>query len=403
MKAVILAAGEGTRLRPFTMSRPKGMIPVGNRPILEYVVEALVKNGIKDIVMVVGYRRDTIMLHFQDGTRFGAAIEYVIQDKPLGTAHALALASDKLDNDGFLVVAGDNLINEQIVADLLKNRDGPSMVVAESENPSKYGVVNVEGSRIVELVEKPDWKMGNIINTGIYYFPHKILEHFQVLGHFRGQTFHTEHGITEVLAPLVREIAMTAVKSRGKWVDAVYPWDLPDINAQALEFHGQGIRGTIESGVTLKGAVDVGTGTRICSGCHIEGPVTIGEGCHIGPNVIILPSTSIGHGVQIDPFTYISHCLIMSNSVIGSHSHLSHSVIGDGVRTKAGIFAPSDECIVRADRELFKLGDIGAMVGQDTVVGSRVVISPGSVIGAECRIGDGARIAGNLDNRSIVV
>lgn len=397
MKAVILAAGEGTRLRPFTMSRPKGMIPVGNRPILEYVVEALVKNGIKDIVMVVGYRKDTIMLHFQDGKRFGAAIEYVVQEKPLGTAHALSVAADRLGDDDFLTVAGDNLIGARIVADLLQNHNGLSIAVAESENPSKYGVVKTEGNRIVEMVEKPAWKMGNIINTGIYYFPHSMLEHV------RGRTFSTERGITQLLAPLVKDIRMTAVKSKGKWIDAVYPWDLLNVNAQALEFHGQGIRGTVEPGVTMKGPVDVGAGTRIRSGCHIEGPVTIGEGCDIGPNVVILPSTSIGNGVQIDSFTHISHCLIMSNAVIGSHSHLSRSVIGDGVRARAGTFASSDACYVRVERELFKLSDVGALVGQDTAIGSRVVISPGTVIGAGCRIEDGARVSGNLDNKSIVV
>jgi len=397
VKAVILAAGEGTRLRPFTMSRPKGMIPVGNRPILEYVVEALVKNGIKDIIMVVGYRKDTIMLHFQDGKRFGASIEYVVQEKPLGTAHALALAADRLGDDDFLTVAGDNLINARLVTDLLERHDGMSITVTESENPSKYGVVKVEGDRIVEMVEKPDWKMGNIINTGIYYFPHGMLEHF------RGRSFTAERGITQVLAPMVKEVRMTAVKTKGKWIDAVYPWDLLNVNAQALDSQGQGVRGTVEPGTVLKGPVFVGAGTRIRSGCHIEGPVNIGEGCDIGPNVVILPSTSIGNGVQIDSFTHISHCLIMSNAVIGSHSHLSRSVIGDGVRARAGTFAASDSCYVRVERELFKLSDVGALIGQDTRVGARVVITPGTVIGAGCRIEDGAQVSGYLDNKSIVV
>jgi len=218
------------------------------------------------------------------------------------------------------------------------------MVVAESENPSKYGVVNIEGNRIVELVEKPDWKMGNIINTGIYYFPHTVLEHF------RRTTFRTEKGITQLLAPLVSEIGLTAVKSKGRWIDAVYPWDLLSLNARALEFHGQGIKGTVEPGATLKGPVDVGAGTRIRSGCYIEGPVAIGEGCDIGPNVVILPSTTIGNGVQIDPFCYISHCLIMNNVLIGSHSHIARSVIGDGVRSRAGLFATSDAPVRPAEQ-----------------------------------------------------
>lgn len=397
MKAVVLAAGEGKRLRPFTMSRPKGMITVGNRPILEYIVEALVSNGVKDIIMVVGYRRDTIMLHFQDGKKFDASIEYVIQEKPLGTAHALSLAGPRLNGEDFLIVAGDNMIDAQLITDLLAKRNGLTMVVAESESPSKYGVVKIEGDRIVDLVEKPEIQIGNIINTGIYYFPHKMVELFRM------PAFRKELGITQLLSGMVSEIEIRAVKSIGRWNDAVYPWDLLNVNTQALDFTGQGVKGTVEPGAVLKGPVNVGVGTRIRSGCYIEGPVIIGEGCDIGPDVVILPSTSIGNGVQIEPFSYISHCLIMGNAIIGSHTHLSRSVIGDGVRAKAGLFVPSDSCIVRAEREVFQLSDVGAHIGQDTVIGSRVVISPGTVVGAGCRIEDGVRVSGNLENKSVVV
>lgn len=397
MKAVILAAGEGKRLRPFTMSRPKGMITVGNRPILEYIVEALVSNGVKDIIMVVGYRRDTIMLHFQDGKKFDASIEYVIQEKPLGTAHAISLAGPRLNGEDFLIVAGDNMIDAQLITDLLAKRNGLTMVVAESESPSKYGVVKIEGDRIVDLVEKPEIQIGNIINTGIYYFPHKMVELFRM------PAFRKELGITQLLSGMVSEIEIRAVKSIGRWNDAVYPWDLLNVNTQALDFTGQGVKGTVEPGAVLKGPVNVGVGTRIRSGCYIEGPVIIGEGCDIGPDVVILPSTSIGNGVQIEPFSYISHCLIMGNAIIGSHTHLSRSVIGDGVRAKAGLFVPSDSCIVRAEREVFQLSDVGAHIGQDTVIGSRVVISPGTVVGAGCRIEDGVRVSGNLENKSVVV
>jgi UDP-N-acetylglucosamine diphosphorylase / glucose-1-phosphate thymidylyltransferase / UDP-N-acetylgalactosamine diphosphorylase / glucosamine-1-phosphate N-acetyltransferase / galactosamine-1-phosphate N-acetyltransferase len=374
------------------------MIPVGNRPILEYIVEALVQNGVKDIIMVVGYHKDTILSHFEDGRRFGARIQYVTQEKQLGTAHALSLASEHLNKDeGFMTVAGDNFIDARLVADLLEKRKGPSLVVTESEIPSKYGVVTIENGKILDIVEKPDWKMGNIINTGVYYFTRDLMPHF------KDQVFNVERGITQTLAPMMHKLDVTAVQTKGKWIDAVYPWDLLGVNALALEFHGQGINGTVENGVTIKGPVAIGAGTRIRSGCYIEGPVSIGENCDIGPNVTILPSTSIGQGVQVEPYTYIAHSLVMSSVRIGSHSHISHSVIDDGVKTKAGLFAPSGCCYARVERELFKLSDIGALIGADTMVGSRVVISSGSVIGTGCRIEDGVKVNGNLENRSVVV
>lgn len=397
MKAVILAAGEGTRLRPFTTSRPKGMIPVGNRPILEYIVEALVRNGVKDIIMVVGYRKESILSHFENGRHFGARIEYVEQEKQLGTSHAMALASKWLKDEGFLSVAGDNLIDSQLIGDLLDKREGTSMVVTQSEIPSKYGVVTIERGKVSNIVEKPETRMGNIINTGVYYFESNVLRYFQ------DREPSTELGITQTLAPIARELGITPIHTKGKWIDAVHPWDLLRVNATALEFHGQGINGTVENGVIIKGSVSIGTGTRIRSGCYIEGPVAIGEGCDIGPNVTITPSTSIGNGVIIEPFSYLNNCLIMSSVRIGSHSHLSHSVLDDGVRAKAGLFAPNGVSYSRVDRELFKLMDVGALIGQDTLVGSRVVISPGSIIGAGCRIEDGVKVSGNLDNRSVVV
>jgi glucose-1-phosphate thymidylyltransferase len=397
MKAVVLAAGEGTRLRPFTMSKPKGMIPVGNRPILEYIVEALVQNRVKDIVMVVGYRKDAILSHFEDGRRFGANIEYVNQDKQLGTAHALILAAPNVEGEGFLTVAGDNLIDARLIADLLERKKGSSLVVTESEIPAKYGVVQIQGGRIHSIVEKPEGRVGNIINTGVYYFESDIMRYF------KEEDFDMERGITQTLAPYLPILEFTPVHTKGKWIDAVYPWDLVNINSAALEFHGQGINGTVENGVTIKGPVSIGKGTRVRSGCYIEGPVAIGEGCDIGPNVTILPSTSIGNGVMVGPYTSIESCLIMSSVRIGSHSHLSHSVLDDGVKAKPGLFAPSGGGYCRLDRELFKLSHVGALIGQDTTVGSRVVISSGTVIGAGSRIEDGVRVNMNLENKSVVV
>lgn len=397
MKAVILAAGEGTRLRPFTMSRPKGMIPVGNRPILEFIVEALVQNGVKDMIMVVGYRKDTILSHFEDGRRFDARIQYVNQDKQLGTAHALSLAAKHLNGEDFLTVAGDNLIDGKLIADLLAKKKGSSLVVTESEIPAKYGVVQIKDGRINNIVEKPEVRVGNVINTGVYYFKSDIMKLFCE------QTFDMERGITQILAPMISRLDFTPVKTKGKWIDAVYPWDLLNINSSALEFHGQGINGTVENGVTIKGAVSIGKGSRIRSGSYIEGPVAIGEGCDIGPNVTIMPSTSIGNGVIIGPYTYVDNCLIMSSVRIGSHSHLSHSVLDDGVKVKTGLSATTGCSYARVDREVFKLPDVGALIGQDTLVGARVVVSSGTVIGAGCQIADGVKVSVNLENNSVVV
>jgi len=396
LKAVVLAAGEGTRLRPFTVSRPKVMIPVGNKPILEYVIGALVANGLRDIVLVVGYRKERIVSHFQDGKKFGARITYAVQEKQLGTAHALSVASQFIDGD-CMVVAGDNLIDGRTVADLLQNCRIPAVLVTESEIPSKYGVVQVEGERVSSLVEKPERRIGNVISTGMYCLNQELLRQIEE-GVAAGLP-----GITHILQALVSKVRVSAVQTTGKWIDAVYPWDIIQVNAAALSVQGQEVSGTVESGATIKGHVSVGSGTRIRSGCYIEGPVVIGEGCDIGPNVTILPSTSIGNGVQIEPYTYISNSVIMNNVHIGSHTHLSRSVLDDGARAATGLMSPSGPAYAKVDEEFFKLENVGLLVGEDSVIGAGVVTAPGTIVGAGCRIGNGVRVAGSLENKSVVV
>ena len=128
--------------------------------------------------------------------------------------------------------------------------------------------------------------------------------------------------------------------------------------------------------------------------------MAIGEACDIWPNVTIMSSTSIGNGVIIEPFTYINNCLIMSSVRVGSHSHVSHSVLDDGVKVGPGLSAPTGRSHAVVDREVFRLPDTGALIGQDTIIGSRVVISPGRVVGAGCHIEDGERVSVNIENKS---
>jgi len=396
MKAVILAAGEGTRLRPFTVSRPKVMIPIGNRPILEYVVRALAANGITDIILVVGYMKERIMSFFGNGSRFGVKISYAIQEKQLGTAHAALAVRDQIKED-FIMVAGDNIIDAQVISDLLKHKGGLAMLVTDSEMPSKYGVVQIESGRVVDIIEKPDKKVGNIINTVIYRLPPSIFDHLEK-GVMAGKS-----GITHVLHSCMPRLKIEAVRSTGRWMDAVYPWDLIRLNEYAFSLSGQETTGTLESGVTMRGPVFVGAGSRIRAGCYIEGAVSIGEGCEIGPYVTIFPTTSIGNGVHIAPYTYVNNSMIMNNVSIGSHSHISRAVIDDGCRIMTGFSAPSGLAQVRVEDDFFKVEKAGSMVGEFTQIGPKVVLSAGTIVGANSRVGDGAKVSGTLEDRSIVV
>src|SRR5512136_1687389 len=215
MKAVVLAAGEGMRLRPLTVSEPKVMIPVANRPILEYVVEALAKNDVRDIVMVVGYRKERIMSHFEDGKKFGAKIEYVVQEKQLGNGHALFSAKERLSGE-FMVLSGDNIVDRRAVGDLLRSGSCPSALVVESENPSKYGVVTLEKGSIKGVYEKPTEMISNIILTGMYCLSDRI---FQFIDQCIAMG---EYGLSNAVQASLGRDPLTPVFSDGLWIDAVY-------------------------------------------------------------------------------------------------------------------------------------------------------------------------------------
>ncbi|UCE38376.1 MAG: NTP transferase domain-containing protein [Thermoplasmata archaeon] len=397
MKAVILAAGEGTRLRPFTVSKPKVMIPIANRPIIEYCVEALSQNGIKDIVIVVGYKKESIMSHFEDGKKFGVDIKYALQPKPLGTAHALLQAESEIDCD-FLVLPGDNLIDPKEVSNLIESESPNSLLIAESEIPSKYGVIFLEKETVAKIVEKPTEMLSNLISTGIYRFTPAIFDAIKAVGEKGDQD------LTAVVQHMIEKgDTISGIRGIGKWMDAVYPWDILHVNGMAVTDAKMGIAGNIEEGAQLKGQVFIGEESTVRSGAYIVGPVVIGKGCDIGPNVCIYPSTSIGDNVFIQPFSLIRHSVLMNDVQVGSSSMISNSVIGDGVHIGSHFSTNNDEALIKLESGYHGVKDIGAIIGEDSDIGDQVVTSAGAVVGAKCKISSAKKLEGFLPNRSIVM
>lgn len=396
MKAVILAAGEGARMGPFTVSEPKVMIPVGNKPILEHVVESLVENGIHDLVFVVGYRKERIQSYFEDGGRFGAHIEYAPQAKQLGTMHAVWEARELISGP-FLVANGSSLVDAQAITDLLESGNAPALLIAESEEPEKYGVVSLSGNSVEGIVEKPRQPEGNLINTGVYLFDPSALPLMESLlneGHF---------DLPSLVAALAAKSRLRAVETSGTWMDALYPWDLLKLNAHVLNGIGDLQSGTIEKDVTLRGKVAIGEGTRIRSGTYILGPAVIGKGCEIGPSVVVYPSTSVGDNVKVQAFTVLENSILMDDAIVGPHSAISNSVLGSGVRVASNLMASASEASAQIEGEWHVVEPLGALVGEDTEVRDGVVIEPGSVVGARCRIGPLSRVRGNVPNGTNVM
>ena len=394
MKAVILAAGEGKRLRPFTETLPKVMLPVANKPILEYVFDAVKKSGINEIVVIVGYKKEVIMEYFKDYK--GLKISYVTQDKQLGTAHALLQAKNNI-KDTFIVLSGDNIIDYNSISKLIKDNSKYSMLIKEHPHPSKYGVVFVEKGKLKEIVEKPKEELGKFISTGIYKLPISIFKQIEELAS------QGVYALSTVVQSIIDKGETINTIIADSWADIVYPWDLIDLNETMIHNASLSVSGTVEKGVTIKGDVSVGKDTILYSGCYIVGPVIIGEGCEVGPNACIFPSTTIGNNSVIHPFSQVRNCVIMNDVHIGSNSYIKNSIVGRGSIIDNNFSSIDGTSILEIEGEFKKIENIGAMIGEDCIIGSHVVVEPGKIIGRKCKIGAMKKIIENVSSNSKVM
>lgn len=388
-QAVILAAGEGQRLRPFTVNRPKVMLSIAGKPILGYVVEALARNGIRNIVLVVGYRKDQIFDYLGSGEQFGVEIIYIAQERQLGTAHALAQAEGVIA-DKFLILPGDNLIEADTITEFA-TIEPEAVLVKKADNPKRYGVVDIEGGVVTGITEKPEVAGSNIISTGIYALSKEIFNFIE-----------PELDIPGAVNKMIAQgHSIKAMETQGTWLDVAYPWDILSLNDAVLRRVQPSIGGTVESAVTIKGRVAIGKNTVIKSHSYIAGPVVIGDDCEIGPSVCIQPSASIGNNVVICPFSVIRNSVIGDDVNIGPGSVIFNSVIDKGCVIKGLFTACSSLTELKINGEHHAV-DVGVMLGERCELGNNIVAAPGTIVGNYTKVQAMKTISGRLPDRSLV-
>lgn len=372
-QAIVLAAGEGQRLKPLTRFKPKVMLSIGNKPILQYILEAVAANGIRRVVLVVGYRKEQVQDYFGSGDSLGIKITYVEQKQQLGTAHALKQAQ-QLADDSFLVISGDNIVRPNTVARILKAKP-PCILVKPSDDVSKYGVVITHRNLVTSIVEKPQGEGGNLVNTGIYSFSKDIFSFIQ-----------EEVDLPSAINRMADNgVPVTVSETSDVWLDVVYPWDMLKLNTLVLASNQSRSGGQIEHGTVIKGPVDIGEGTIVRSGSYLVGPISIGKDCEIGPHACIFPSTSIGDNVTVASFCSIRNSILGNNIQIGPSSHVEDSIIGLGSQLDGHFIAHKGQAIAHIDEESHRV-NFGAVVGEHSVIGANVVIKPGTFIGNRCRV-----------------
>jgi UDP-N-acetylglucosamine diphosphorylase/glucosamine-1-phosphate N-acetyltransferase len=413
MKAVILAAGEGVRLQPVTSTRPKHMIKIGGKPILEHCLNALKPSGIDETLIIVNYRADQIRQYFGNGEKFGLKIEYVEQKAIAGTGNAVSVAEPYV-KDAFLLVYGDLLFSAEAVKKVItvnQMRPVATMAVVPVEKPENYGIVELENeTRIKRITEKPkrEETPSNLANAGIYVFSTEI---FAKIGE-TSASIRGEWEITDAISLLLNEkkTLLAARLSRDEWLDIGRPWDLLEANRWTLTRMKHKVAGWVENDAHLIGPVTVAESARLRSGSYVEGPAFIDEGSDIGPNCYIRPYTSIGKNVRVGNACEVKNSIIMDNTHVGHLSYVGDSVLGEHCNLGAGtvtanyrLDAGTIKMMVKdevVDSERTKLG---AVLGDNVKAGIHSLFMPGVKVGANSWVGPNLVVERDLPPNTIAL
>jgi len=408
MKGLILAAGEGTRMRPLTTNIPKPILPIAGKPTVVHTIEAMKQCGVDDILILVGWRANRVKDVLGNGSSFGVKIEYVTQEKRLGTAHALSMLKDYL-TARFCCVYGDIVVSpaalREVLAKSIKMKESV-ICLAPVEDPSRYGSVEVVDGRVTGIWEKSQTPHGNLVNSGIYVLNTDIFE-------FIAKTELSPRGeyeLTDSLLMMSKKQDLRGQVIEKGWLDVARPWDLLMANEIVMTEMVPEVKGTVEKGVTMKGPVYVGEGAEVMTGSYIVGPVFIGKDCEIGPNCYIRPSTSLGNGCKIGNAVEVKNCIIMNDSKVPHNSYVGDSVIGERCNLGAGtkvanlrLDGRQVPVIVDGQKVDSERRKLGVIMGDDVKVGINVSIDPGTIIGEETFIGPGATASGYILPKSKIL
>tara|TARA_B110000014_G_scaffold259639_1_gene247820 strand:- start:4555 stop:5586 length:1032 start_codon:yes stop_codon:yes gene_type:complete len=324
MKGIILHGGHGTRLRPLTHTGPKQLLPIANKPMSQFCLEAISETGITEIAIIIGgVGSNKVREYYGDGGEFGVKVTYIEQDEPRGIAHAIRLCKEFINNEKFLVFLGDNIIQKSIIdfVENFKNSNyDATVLLCEVDNPSRFGIADIENEKIIKITEKPKNPKSNLAVTGIYLLTPKI---FEIIDNLK-PSWRNELEITDALDNLLNENNnISFEKITDYWKDTGTPEDIIHANGEILKK---------QIAKELEPEWIIGEGTIIESNVKINSPVIFGKNCHIS-------SSSIGPNVSVGDNTIISgssieHSIIMENCKINSTTKIKDSIIANNSEIK---------------------------------------------------------------------
>ncbi len=373
MKAVVMAGGEGSRLRPLTISRPKPMAPIVGRPVMEHILYLLKAHGITDVVVTVQYLASSIEDYFGDGSQLGMKIAYSREETPLGTAGSVKNAEHLLQ-EPFLLISGDALTDfnlSDIIRYHTERKAMATLTLAHVANPLEFGVITTDdGGHIQKFLEKPSWGevFSDTINTGIYVLDPKIFSYFE-----KDKPFDFSQELFPMM--LAKGDPLYGYIAEGYWCDVGNLAEYMRANADVL----QGRVKTIIPGVDQGGGVWAEEGVEIAPDARIYGPVYIGHDAKIKSGVTIHGPSCVGHYTILDDFAQIDRSVIWNNSYIGERAELRGGLVGSStsVKSRAVMFE-------------------GAVIGDHSVINENAIIQPGVKIWPNKEIETGAVITSSI-------
>lgn len=387
MKAIILAAGRGQNLNPLTETRPKPMLSICGKPVLEYIVNGLVETGNRDIIMVVGHHANSIKRYFERGERFGANIQYIEQSKQTGIGDAVLLTQDKFaPGERFFLVYADILFQSNIFAKTLetftlKLAPVASITLTPKINPY-YGNVSINEhigiTRIASHLSSD--QAGSYVLAGVFIFDYTLFEHLKAANGKMETAFDK----------IVEEQGFFGSIFQDQWIDLGYPWNVLDANRFLMKsFTHAKIAGSVkfQGNTTINGPVQIEDDVIISAGAILNGPCYIGRGTYIGNNVLVRENTAIGADCVIGFGVELHNCVLFDHVNIGRLSFVGDSVVGETVQIGSGMMTVNNlmtgETVkVMIDGKPVDSGlmKLGAFIGDNTKVGASNTLAPGTLI-----------------------
>jgi UDP-N-acetylglucosamine diphosphorylase/glucosamine-1-phosphate N-acetyltransferase len=411
MQTIILAGGEGKRVFPLAVNRPKPMFKILGKPLIHHVIDTLKEAGLKDYVVVVGHHGEQIKNYLQNGSKLGVNINYTVQKEPLGMADALETTKD-LAEDHFFVVNADDIFEAFLIKQMLNRFREENAEIVLSCKPVqetwKFGIIHVEDEKVTDLVEKPPKgkEPSNLAIIGVYILPKRIFDYCKNIPV-------SDHQYEDAMLHFIKDGNVAkAVNYDGFFAGYKYPWDLFTINRYLMD--GQLTEQTIEEGAeiseraTVEGRVWLGRGAKVFEGACIRGPCYIGENSVVGGNSLVRDYSSLGRNCVVGFSTEIKHSLIGDDcwfhmNYIGDSIISNNCLLGAGTVT-ANFRFDEENVQVRIGDEKVDSGTnkLGAIIGDNCKTGINSCLEPGVKVGPQSMVGPNVDLQDDLEQRKII-